>query len=204
MAGAARRRRRTGRHRGTPGGARRPAARAHRPAPWPPCRAPGPAARSGSAPGSSRAARPAARNEKPSLRGHPQRPGEQAGHAGVDDVVVDEEVDHLVDVGREPAERGQLDVVDELLPADAEALRRLLDGDLAPFHEPGQEDDRRRSRGPAGSGPRRAGAAHAPPRRSPRASPPSRPAAPRARDGSASSTSPPPTPAAPMGWRRAR
>jgi hypothetical protein len=67
--------------------------------------------------------------------------GEQPGHAGVDHALVDEHVDHLVDEGRQAAQRGQLQVAHQLGLAQLEAFRHLGDRHLAALHQPRQHHE---------------------------------------------------------------
>ena len=102
---------------------------------------PRPSGPPGSAPGSCIAARPAATEREALRRGQPQRPGEEAGHADEDGVVVDEHVDHLVDERRQPAHRRQLQVVRHLGRRQPEAAGDVGQRHLAPLHQPRQHHE---------------------------------------------------------------
>ena len=134
----------------------------------------GPAA---SAPGSAIAARPAASRAKPS--GGVRRNG-RVNSRGTPTWITPSsiaEVDQLVDVRRQPAQRRHLEVVDQLRLADTGSARPPRPRHLAPLHQPRQHDQEPpqpllRRAGPA---PGRGGGRHRRPRRPGAASPTRRP-----------------------------
>ena len=84
------------------------------------------------------------------------RSGEQARDSDLDPAIFDVEVDELVGIGRQPAQGGELEVADEIVGADPEPLRDIVDTRARPCAmSQGNTTRRRRRRSGVGRGPRR-------------------------------------------------